>query len=89
MLLRDSDISEEEGECGVLGLFKVWGADKDTEQQGGDTERARLESGGGCRRGSESGCLPSLSLSLSVFLSLWSHYVDLAGLELTMYTSLA
>lgn len=25
VLLRDSDISEEEGECGVLGLFKVLG----------------------------------------------------------------
>lgn len=79
MLLRDSDISEEEGECGVLGLFKMCGADKDTERQGGDTERTRLESGvGACRRGSESG-YPALP---------WSHYVDLAGLELAMYTSL-
>lgn len=46
MLLRDSDISEEEGECGVLGLFKMCGADEDTERQGGDTERTRLERGG-------------------------------------------
>lgn len=73
MLLRDSDISEEEGECGVLGLFKMCGADEDTERQGGDTERTRLERGGACRRGNESGYPPP----------------DLAGLELAMYTSLA